>query len=95
MTGPDDTVVEDRGPAEPPRRGGVKRALAIVLVVLLVFLVVCGAIAGIYVWRFSSDYKNLSISSVDISQLPNGVHIGSWRIFHLDVPATSSMNKLC
>lgn len=85
MTEPDDMVGEGSGPAEPPRHGGGKKTLAIVLVIILAFLVVCGAIIGIYAWRFTSDYRNLSISPVDISQLPNGTYLGSWKIFHVDV----------
>ncbi len=85
MTEPHDVVGEGSGPAEPPRRGGGKKTLVIVLIIILAFLVVCGAIIGIYAWRFTSDYQNLSISPVDISQLPNGTYLGSWKIFHVDV----------
>ena len=71
--------------AGQPRRGGAKRTLAIVLVVVLVVVLIFGALAGIYAWRFVSAYQNLSISPVDLDQVPNGIYLGSWKIFHVEV----------
>ncbi len=85
MAGPDTTNGGQPRQEEPPRRGVKRRTLAIVLVVILVVILVFGAIGGIYAWRFISAYQNLSISPVDLSQLDNGVYLGSWKIFHLDV----------
>jgi uncharacterized protein with FMN-binding domain len=70
---------------EPGRRGGAKRTLAIVLLVILVVTLIFGALIGIYAWRFISAYQNLSISPVDLSQVPNGIYLGSWKIFHVEV----------
>lgn len=58
-----------------------KKALVIILVILLVIM----AIGGIYAWLFVSAYNGIALGPVDLGSLSDGVYPGSWQVYHVKV----------
>lgn len=73
-------------PGPPPvgrKKSGRRKLILWMSLALLSLLIIAGLTGGLYAWRFLDASRDVAVHDVDMSQLPDGVYLGAYSVFHV------------
>jgi uncharacterized protein with FMN-binding domain len=80
----------DQVPLPPPepspveeKKSNRKKVIVAMSIALVALLLIAGLVGGLYAWRFLKAADALTVDDVDMAQVPDGTHEGSYSVFHV------------